>query len=1092
MQSPIYDNQSSTRSAMSWLEKALKNGQSLDVASAYFTVHAFYRLKDELNALERVRFLFGEPRFVKHVDPARDVAVGSLEGGEFSIQHQLQLTPQVLSTIAWLEKDSVEVRSLQEGRLLHGKMYGVTQRNGVFEALLGSSNFTLSGLGESKGGRGNLELNLEVNDRRDALALGDWFGEIWNDDSQTEDVKARVIGYLKALYGPQSPAFVYYKTVFELLGAELHQRRTIAERDERGWKDSAIYNQLFPFQKIGAHALIHKLLEHGGCILADSVGLGKTYTALAVMRYWEKVRGGNVLVLAPKKLLPNWETFGHHKHNPLGEAMNFQLRAHTDLGRDALKDFAWSDFDLIVIDESHNFRNSHMGRDGKLSRYGHLMESVIRAHRKKAGHPAHVLLLSATPVNTQFGDLRSQIQLFSDGDDAAFEAKLGVSSLDGLSKVAQKAFNEWMKLPGAARTQKELLERLPNGVFSLLDGVSVARSRRQIERFYSMEEIGEFPKRLPTLSLQPEIDRAGRFPGFEALHKRISNYQLTLFKPSQFLRADLSDEIMARYESEKVHNFSQKMREGFLVGMMRMNFLKRLESSVSSFAATLSRTIEKIGALETQIAKWEALSEMERAKITAEIDSAWTTERDDDEEIDAAWDEFSIGKVGYPLSHLRLNDWREALEFDRAQLEHLLRQARDVTPQRDQKLAELRGFLEAHFEAAKETDSTKNEEIFTKNQSGACEAQKRKAIVFTAYADTAKYLFSELKDWSKARGVILGLVTGSGENATTLQIDTRDFNEILTHFSPRSKRRAENGYTNQSEEIDVLIATDCIAEGQNLQDAACVVNYDIHWNPVRLIQRFGRVDRLGSAHENIRMVNFWPAIGLETYIKLQTRVEGRMAMVQLAATADDEDWRDNQLQKLHSEVPDPDDKPGLSLSEVSTEDFLADLAAYLETNREALQYAPPGLFAVLPQLGSGLSRGVVWCLRQKNAAEVEKRRQKRRDGSRFAPPHFLVHIGEDLEIKIAHTQDRKILGILREACAGQKAAFEELCKEFEQSRDEAELRSWVETAIASCCEGEKKASLGALMQRGGLIPTQSQQAQMDWENWEIVTWFVVR
>ncbi|WP_157947607.1 C-terminal helicase domain-containing protein [Abditibacterium utsteinense] len=297
----------------------------------------------------------------------------------------------------------------------------------------------------------------------------------------------------------------------------------------------------------------------------------------------------------------------------------------------------------------------------------------------------------------------------------------------------------------------------------------------------------------------------------------------------------------------------------------------------------------------------------------------------------------------------------------------------------------------------------------------------------------------------------------------------------------------------QDEEIDVLIATDCISEGQNLQDAACVVNYDIHWNPVRLIQRFGRVDRLGSQHESIQMVNFWPAIGLETYIKLKTRVEGRMAMVQLAATADDEDWRGGQLQKLHNEIPDPDDKPGLSLSEVSTEDFLADLAAYLETNRAALEAAPPGLFAVIPQSPShGISRGVVWCLRQKNAAEVEKRRLKRRDGSRFAPPHFLVYVGQDLQIKIAHTQDRKLLGILRELCAGQISAFEELCDEFEKSRDYETLKVWVETAIASCCENEKKVSLGALMQRGGLIPAQSQQAQMDLDEWEIVTWFVVR
>lgn len=1081
MKSPIYDNQSAARSAMQWLEDALHDGQNLDVASAYFTVHAFYRLKDELNALDRTRFLFGEPRFVSQIDPARDVAVGTLEGGSFSIQHQLQLSPQVLATIDWLERESVEVRSLREGRLLHGKMYGVTKRNGVVEALLGSSNFTLSGLGESKGGRGNLELNLHVNDRRDAQALRDWFEEIWGDEAQTEDVKARVVGYLKQLYGPQSPAFVYYKTVWELLGAELNARTRQTEKEARGWKDSAIYRQLFPFQKIGAHALIHKLQEHGGCILADSVGLGKTYTALAVMRYWEKVRGGNVLVLAPKKLLPNWEVFGFHKNNPLGETLNFQLRAHTDLGRDALKDFAWSDFDLIVIDESHNFRNSHLGKEGKLSRYGHLMQSVIRAHRQKAGHPAHVLLLSATPVNTHFGDLRAQIQLFSDGDDAAFEEKLGVSSLQGLSQNAQKVFNDWMKLPVAARTQKELLEKLPTGVFSLLDGVSVARSRRQIERFYASDEIGNFPKRLPNRAFAPEIDSAGRFPSFEALHKRISGYQLTLFKPSQFLRADLSEGVRARYQSETVHNFSQKAREGFLVGMMRMNFLKRLESSVSSFASTLERTIAKIAALERQVTTWEALSPTEREKLTAEIDTAWEQEREDDEELDAAWDEFSIGKVGYSLSHLKLNDWREALEADRAQLEHLLRQARDVSPQRDHKLATLRGFLEQHLEAAK-------------NQSaGADEAQKRKVIVFTAYADTAKYLFGELESWGREKGVKLGLVTGSGENATTLSLSRRDFNEILTHFSPRSKRRAQNGAWARDEEIDVLIATDCISEGQNLQDAGCVVNYDIHWNPVRLIQRFGRVDRLGSAHETVQMVNFWPAIGLETYIKLQARVEGRMAMVQLAATGDDEDWRDGQLQKLHDSVPDPDDKPGLLLSEVSTEDFLADLAAYLETNRAALEHAPLGLFAVVPASPRrGIERGIMWCLRQKNAAEVEKRRLQRRDGSRFAPPHFLVHIGEDLKIKIAHTQDRKLLGILRELCANQKSAFESLAREFEQTRDEPKLLRCVEAAIASCCEGEKKASLGALTQRGGLLPNIAQQAQLNLDDWEIVTWFVVR
>ena len=1096
--SAIRDNHS-RGTAGEFLKNAIQPGSELSFVSAYFTIHAYNALKDCLDHAGRLRFLFGEPGSVtslqKDDKPARHFNLGNA-GQELTLGNQLCQKQIARECAAWITK-SVEIRSVTRTGFLHGKLYHIRNQN-LDQALLGSSNFTVSGLGLKPSGN-NIELNLVVDSTRDVRDLREWFDELWADETITSDVKANVLEELERLHSDQAPDFIYYLTLFHLFRDYINGAKAVDDALTRtALPDTMIWQTLYSFQKDGAKAAINKILSTNGCILADSVGLGKTFTALAVIKYFE-LKNERVLVLCPKKLRQNWAIYRSNSSlNPFEkDRFRYDVLSHTDLSREKgevdgidLATINWGNYDLIVIDESHNFRNNAI-REAKdpdeavrRTRYQRLTEDIIQQ-----GIRTKVLLLSATPVNNQLSDLRNQISFIAGGDvtrddkaNHSFSETLGISSVKDTTRIAQGHFTTWSKKEPADRTTKDLLHAIGGDFFKLLDGLSIARSRKQISTFYKdeMERLGGFPKRPAPLAIHPPIDLKDKFLSFKKLDGEIDALSLALYYPTCYLREDLSPETRAGYEAKVHGSFNQKGRERILISMMKVNFLKRLESSVDSFSLTLQRTIEKISALEVKIEKFEAHIQAKTAPVPAE--------------------DFNIGgRFKIQLAHLKHNEWLAAVQADRSQLQALLDLTKKVDPARDAKLAELRRLI-SHKVASPST-----------NQKGKL---VRKVLVFTAFADTARYLHNQLSDWARCDlGIHIALVLGSGKNVTSL--GTTDFNDILTNFSPISKRRADQvkHFPNQEQEIELLIATDCISEGQNLQDCDFLINYDIHWNPVRIIQRFGRIDRIGSLNDSVQLVNFWPVADFDKHLKLKIRVEARMALVDLSATqtdnlldpdqltdliTDDLKFRDNQLRRLQHEVldlEDLDDSP--SLTSFSLDEFRLDLVRFLESRRAELERAPLGLYAVVPppeNHTSLIQPGALFCLRRSSPGAT-----KSTTGENLNPlaPHFLIYVHDDGTVRYSFAQPKEALNLLRTLAAGESTAFANLCAEFKSftsdSSDMSHYASLIQSALRSIEKTfEKRAVASFLSGRDGLIPTANETPKADSSDWELVTWLVIR
>jgi len=990
-----------------FLKAKIRAGSRLSVVSAYFTIYAYEALKDHLDQIDHLDFLFGEPRFIASLDPDRtEKKAFILDGHGLQLANRLQQKRVARECAAWI-RDKVDIRSVRHAQLLHGKMYHIANA-GVEEAILGSSNFTVRGLGLGAGGN-NIELNLEVDSTRDRRDLKTWSDELWNDPELVADVKQEVLLYLDQLYQNHAPEFIYYKTLFHVF------ENFLADQEKGGLLDqnikivdTGIWKALFEFQRDGVKGAINKILKHNGCILADSVGLGKTFEALAVIKYFE-LKNERALVLCPKKLRENWTVYRHNDAlNPfIADRFRYDVLSHTDLSRDGGKsgdlDLAtlnWGNFDLVVIDESHNFRNNTPGRrdeDGNLirkSRYQRLMDDII-----KAGVKTKVLLLSATPVNNDLRDLRNQIYFLTENNDDAFKDSIGIPSLKDTLAVAQKTFSLWARNQTGERKTKDLLEKLSSAFFKLLDELTIARSRKHIYRYYKsgIAALGGFPERRKPESVFSDIDLQRRFFSYDRLNDEIGDYKLSLFAPSRYLK----QEFKPLYQTHAGDPFSQADRERFLVGMMKVNFLKRLESSVHSFEITMERTTAKIETLERKIRNYQAMPSQNPESESLELDLRTP---EGDEEMEAAL--LVGGKYKYELKHLELAKWLKDLQRDKEQLSMLHASAKDVTPARDAKLKELKRLIER---------KVKNP---TTNKLGQ---PNRKVLVFTAFADTAAYLFNEMASWAHTDlGIHIALVAGSGDNHTTF--GKSDFNQILTNFSPRSKNRDKIPSMPQTEEIDLLIATDCISEGQNLQDCDLLINYDIHWNPVRIIQRFGRIDRIGSVNHAVHLVNFWPTQDLEKYVNLKNRVEARMALVDIAATFEDnilktdeieelvhEDlrYRDKQLLRLREEVLDLEDfSESVALNEFTLDDFRIELSKYIEANRQPLQDAPLGLYAVVPPHPEHqvIAPGVIFCLKQKGGAP---------SGDTVNPlqPYYLVYARDDGTVRFTFAQPKQILEI---------------------------------------------------------------------------------
>jgi len=1067
-------------------------GSSLSVVSAYFTIYAFDALKHELGSIGGMRFLFGEPRFIRSMDPERtDKKAFKIEDEGLQLANRLEQKRVALDCAQWIA-DKAEIRSVRQTNLLHGKMYHMSL-NGIEDAILGSSNFTVRGLGLGQLNN-NIELNLEVDSNRDRRDLRAWFDEIWNSPGMVEDVKPEVLGYLAQLYANNAPEFIYFKTLYHIfekflseqeLGGLLFENTQIVE--------TQIWRALFEFQKDGVKGAINKINAHNGCIIADSVGLGKTFEALAVIKYFE-LRNSRVLVLCPKKLRENWTIYQAQNNSELNpfvkDRFAYTVLSHTDLSRESgksgdidLETLNWGNFDLVVIDESHNFRNNTKGQrdqDGnviRMSRYERLMEQIIRN-----GVKTKVLLLSATPVNNGLSDLRNQLAFLTEGRDDAFRDSIGISSLKEALASAQRTFNEWANGKGERKTAV-LLERLSASFFKLLDELTIARSRKHILKYYkeSLDRVGRFPDRLKPVSMFCEIDLNKRFVSYDQLNDDISAYKLSLFRPSEYIRP----EFRSLYDRQLVLNFTQEQREYFLIGMMKVNFLKRLESSVHSFAITMKRTVDKIRSLEDRIERFEQLRNENQ---TLDFGSMSAEEADDEELRDA----LELGKTSYKMAHLDVRRWRRDLQRDRVQLDYLASEAQEVTVERDAKLKALRDLIEA--KVTKPTTNTRG-------------GLNRKILVFTAFSDTAEYLYASLHEWAtKTLGIHIALVSGGPAGCKT-SFGRSQYNTILANFSPISKNRDKMPSMPQEEEIDLLLATDCISEGQNLQDCDYLVNYDIHWNPVRIIQRYGRIDRIGSINPSIQLVNFWPTHDLNKYINLKNRVEARMALVDIAATQednilnveelhdliqDDLKYRDKQLIRLKDEILDLEDfNETVALSEFTLDDFRIELAKYIEQNRELLEDAPLGLYAVVPTNPNyqQMAPGVIYCLRQKGDTSGN-------ESVNPLQPYFLVYVWDDGTIRYTFAQPKQILEIFRLLCANRNAALGAICDAFDHETkngsDMSRYSELLQKAVASVeTTFRRRAVTNLLSSRSGLLTDSSKQVSNS-TDFDLITWLVIR
>ncbi len=1096
-----------------FLRNQLREGADLDIVTAYFTVFAYDQLRAQLDNLGKIRLLFGEAAFIKNLDPEhKDGAAYVLRDDGLALASGLNQRHIAQACAAWI-RDRVEVRSVTRTGFLHGKMSHI-RRGEVSAAIVGSSNFTTRGLGLCASNN-NVELNLVVSDDRDRADLHRWFEELWNDTSRVEDVKQAVLDYLLQVYRDQSPEFIYFKTLFELFRRYIEEGLELDDTLRRiRLPDTVIWQALYSFQRDGARSAINKIKNYNGCILADSVGLGKTYTALAVIKYFE-LRNEKVLVLCPKKLRRNWTLYRQPSTlNPFeADRFRFDVLHHTDLSRDGgesngldLGTLNWAAYDLVVIDESHNFRNNKSatqrpGEPEKRSRYQRLMEDII-----STGIRTKVLLLSATPVNNQLADLRNQISFIAGGDvardsaaDSAFSENLGIASVKETTRLAQAQFTRWAdpNNPEKHRKTRDLIAAIGGDFFKLLDGLSIARSRRQLAGNYTkeMDKLGGFPARPAPKALHTDIDLKNGFLSYEQLDDEISALRLALYHPTSFLRKeDLPEEITASYMRKILGGFTQEGREKILISMMKVNFLKRLESSVDSFRLTLERTIEKIDSLEKRIIDFE-----NHLNNNPDLDfDSLTPEQFEDPDFD---DEgFTIGgRRRLHLGHLKLPEWLKAVRHDRTQLQYLLEKTNVVTAERDGKLNELRKLI---------ADKAAHPTI---NRDGK---PVRKVIVFTAFADTARYLHAHLALWARSElGIHTAMICGDGNNATSL--GRVDFDDILTNFSPLSKRRAEQpkSFPNQKEEIDLLIATDCISEGQNLQDCDLLINYDIHWNPVRIIQRFGRIDRIGSRNTAVQLVNFWPVADLDCYLGVKHRVEARMALVDLTATQSDnlldtsqlEElikndllFRDRQLKRLKDEVLDLEDlDESVSLTDFSLDEFRQDLLNFLETHREQLENAPAGLYAVAPAnpaIPLTAGGGIIFCLRQKG--DAAERLATETEKINPLAPHYLVYVRNDGEVRLAYTQIKTILNLFRELALGKTEPYTELCRLFDRTTQNGNNMSRQSRLIASAVQSitatfQQKLAVGLQTSRQFVLPVAEAQPHDDETEFELVTWLVL-
>lgn len=1040
----------------------LRPGGTLGCASPSFSLFAFAELQAALAALGRVQLVL----------PDQSLASDLLGGvNDRAARNRLQVRWLAAQCCQWLQTKA-EVRrapgAVPQGSAVVGPE-GVTPSLGV----LGSFALSTDGLGITPGNPLSLVQASET--EAEAAMIASWFDHQWMSLRADPESKASLLRQVAELAAHRDPRSVYALVLHHLFGS----RADALDEDQivksaTGIRDTVVWKKLYKFQRDGVVGAIDKLNRFGGCIIADSVGLGKTFEALAIIKYHE-LRNDRVLVLVPKRLRDNWTLFkANDRRNMLSaDRFNYDVLNHTDLGRDGgasgdidLKNVNWGNYDLVVIDESHNFRNKKTPRAGSETRYDRLMRKII-----KEGVKTRVLMLSATPVNNRLADLRNQIAFATEGDDTAL-ADHGIGSIDATTRLAQKQFNRWLDLEPAERTPSRLIEMLGFDYFTLLDLLTIARSRKHIEKYYGISETGRFPQRLKPINIKADVDRDGAFPSIRDINLEIRRLKLAVYAPLRYVLPHRQAAYDAKYSTEVSGGkgfFRQADREESLTHLLRVNVLKRMESAVSSFALTVERQLRDV--------------ESTLKQIDARVDALEEIEIDDVDLDDPTFENLLVGrKVKVLLKDVDLIRWKQDLSEDRNRLTTLLSAAREVGNARDAKLAKLRTMIEEKCRHP-------------------INAGNRKIIVFTAFADTARYLYDDIAVWAKETlGIESALVTGTGSNQTTVAGLRRDLASLLTAFAPRAKERPEEFASEGT--IDLLIATDCISEGQNLQDCDWLINYDIHWNPVRIIQRFGRIDRIGSPNEQIQLVNFWPNIELEEYIGLEQRVSGRMVLLDISATGEenlieqdsgnpmnDLEYRRTQLLKLQDAVIDLEDlSTGVSIADLTLTDFRIDLAEYLREHEGALDAAPLGAFAVTSAAEAEVPPGVIFCLRAEGAAAERA----------FEPgyplaPHYLVHVGDEGEVLLPFPQAKRILDRLKRVCVGRDLPDAAACARFDRATKNGEQmshpQSLLASAVASVVGKTQERAVASLFTPGGTHAMKGEFAGTN--DFEVIAWLAV-
>ena len=1071
------------------LKEELNKGSKLSVISAYFTIYAYAELKKELSKIENMRFIFTEPTFVhKDQELIREYYIEhnpekKMSGNEFEIKLRNEMKQAAIAKecAQWLEKKA-EIKSLRQANPAQPRLVYIENPDDNV-SINGTVDFTSDGLGITPSNR--LDSNMCLYGKDYTISFLQAFNELWEDDTAVQDVKDKVLEQMRILYKENTPEFIYFVTLYNIFNNyldELTEDNIVKSRT--GFKETLVWNKLYKFQKDGVMGAIDKIEKYNGCIIADSVGLGKTFTALAVIKYYE-LRNDRVLVIVPKKLRENWTVYTmNDKRNIFsGDRFNYDVLNHTDLSRTSgysgeinIATLNWSNYDLVVIDESHNFRNNPPVK-GRITRYERFMNDII-----KAGVKTKVLMLSATPVNNKMNDIKNQIAFITEGRNDAF-ASVGLDNLELILRKAQAVFNRWSELPDPERTTESFVNMMDLDYFKLLDTVTIARSRKHIEKYYNLEEIGKFPTRLTPENRYPIIDTKGEFPPIEEINRLIKKLTLCVYSPLGYVLPEKRAAYEKKYDMTVGTNnsvFRQTDREQSLVGLMRVGILKRMESSINSFALTVENILYKIDKTLEAI-------EQSRLDYDAEMDIS------DIDIDDPEYDNLMFGNnVKVLLQDMDLIKWQQDLLADKYKLETILLEAMNVTPDRDAKLVELKNIIKNKINSPINPDN-------------------KKVIVFTAFADTAKYLYKHLSEEFATEGIYSAIVTGSGDNHSTLPIPKElrrsvkmtDINTVLTLFSPISKE-CSKVYPEVNEYIDILIATDCISEGQNLQDCDYLVNYDIHWNPVRIIQRFGRIDRIGSQNNYIKLVNFWPTKDLDEYINLQQRVKGRMVLLDVSATGEenviennpskemkDLEYRKKQLKKLQNEVVDLEDISGaISITDLTFNDFKIELMEYMKTNRKLLDDAPNGMYAVAKideSISDIVKSGVIFTLRQ-----VKGKEQSKEQNPLF--PYYMVYISDDGEVQLSFLHAKKILDYYKKLCSGKDDVLKELAEEFnKETNDGRKMEHYsdlLEASIENLIGKKQDIGVASLFSKGG---TTMQRSLFDGiEDFELITFLVLK